>query len=81
MSAIIDGGPAFPSNDDGIQNEGMTLRDWLAGQALGAVVADSLAFNMRMIELGKNPALKESDVAKQAYVYADAMLKARGGAA
>jgi hypothetical protein len=81
VSAIIDGGPAFPSNDDGIQNEGMTLRDWLAGQALGAVVADSLAFNMRMIELGKNPALKESDVAKQAYVYADAMLKARGGAA
>ena len=77
------GGPAFPqhgwSKDPEVLRRmkdqgGMTLLDWMAGQALAAVVADSLAFNLRMIEAGEHPAIKESDVAKQAYVYAAAML-------
>lgn len=84
---IEDGGPAFPIHSSDMfggpitLKDGMSLRDWFAGQALPAVVADSLAFNLRMIESGKEPVLNEFDVAKQAYAYADAMLKARGGAA
>lgn len=75
------GGPAFPltastgDSRDGVYcQNGMTLLDWYAGQALPAVVADSLAFNLRMMEAGKPPVLQESDVAKQSYVYASAML-------
>jgi hypothetical protein len=38
---IDDGGPAFPSNDaHGCAYTGMTLRDYFAGQALGALIAD-----------------------------------------
>jgi len=82
---IEDGGPAFPIHSSDMfggpitLKDGMSLRDWLAGQALASVVADALAFNLKMIEAGKGPVLNELDVASQAYVYADAMLKARGG--
>lgn len=65
-----DGGPAFPVFADGnvrnvttsLLNEGMTLRDWFAGQALQAgVITSSSPDNM----------------AKVAYQIADAMLKTR----
>ena len=88
MSNQNDGGFAFPlvastgDSRDGVYcQNGMTLRDWFAGQALAAVVTDALMFNFRMIAAGNEPALRELDVAEQAYAYADAMLKARGGAA
>ena len=71
MSAINDGGPAFPLaiTPDTVDYHGMSLRDWFAGQALVGFIAT-------------NP---DSDTyehdAKAAYSWADAMLKAREGAA
>ena len=59
-----DGGPAFPrpSNLDDAQ-EGMSLRDWFAGQALTGLIA--------------RPTALRGQRAILAYRYANAMLKAR----
>ncbi len=72
-SPISDGGPAFPVADtihwDG--HNGMTLRDYFAGQALAGLLADSNASSRSLY-------------AKDAYDLADALLAARerkGGAA
>jgi hypothetical protein len=70
VSAINDGGPAFPlPSEPGFPAEmGMTLRDWFAGQALGAYLA------------GRNGDSRDTarpHVAQTCYEYADAMLKAR----
>jgi hypothetical protein len=68
---IDDGGPAFPcSNDENVNynycKQGMTLRDWFAGQALGKCLHEYW---------GENDGLESSAVA--AYAIADAMLAAR----
>ncbi len=72
MSAVNDGGPAFPSTiqyfpDDKNANEeqGMTLRDWFASQAMAGLV--SYVVEGATFE----------NVAEDAYKAADAMLKAR----
>lgn len=69
---IEDGGPAFPSLlDEGAKYvEGMSLRDWFAGQALASAWN---AFDKGYFE-SDDPA---NDIAKAAYQQADAMLKAR----
>lgn len=70
MSEIDNGGPAFPVQVNGNPadiNEGMSLRDWFAGQALTIVY-------MRF-ETSADPC--PSDLAMQAYFIADAMLEAR----
>jgi hypothetical protein len=58
--------PAFPvaapMNFEGL-NEGMTLRDWFAGQAL--------------VSLGKHDISSSDYVAEHAYTLADAMLAHR----
>jgi hypothetical protein len=61
VAKIDDSGPAFPN----MIKEGMSLRDWFAGQALTAM--------SKLLPEVWN----EHDVAKIAYVIADAMLKAR----
>jgi hypothetical protein len=64
MSTINDGGPAFPRHGYN-SNDGMTLRDWFAGQAmagLASYVTKGATFD---------------DIAKDAYAIADAMLAAR----
>lgn len=76
---IKDGGPAFPrpmSHDgDGpradafVAQDGMSLRDWFAGQAL----IGTLAFPIPGAE--KIPV----NAARECFAYADAMLKAREG--
>ena len=66
MSDNFDGGPAFPTGD-GYQH-GMSLRDWLAGQAL------KWAGHGEWFH--QNPA----NAAERAYLMADAMLKAREAA-
>ena len=73
MSKINDGGPAYPSTiqyfpDDKNANEeqGMTLRDWFAGQALASMGVEYT-----------DSAECHASVAECAYRYADAMLKAR----
>jgi hypothetical protein len=69
-----DGGPAFPltasTGDprDGVYcQNGMTLRDWFAGQAL--------------ISAPQDGRFTTEELADGCYEMADAMLKARGGAA
>ena len=74
---IDDGGPAFPVISDVIgHNEGMSLRDWFAGQAIGSVM-----------QVCANDTLEPGETitdlfARRAYRVADAMLAARakGGA-
>lgn len=72
-----DGGPAFPSVnevriDDIITNghAGMSMRDWFAGVALSGFAGYS---GERADILSANPEI----VAKTAYRWADAMLRAR----
>ena len=69
-----DGGPAFPGRCDCdahklfVTKDGMTLRDWFAGQALaGTTAADEDGWND--VQLPR--------LAKYIYGIADAMLKAR----
>lgn len=67
--AISDGGPAFPQNDAHVNRinnlDGMSLRDYFAGQALVGLL--TLSANGR----------SNVRLADEAYVYADAMLAAR----
>ena len=64
------GGPAFPTSNGGSPDNGMTLRDYFAGQvAIGA-----------MSEYWNSDRLNDptfNDIAQHAYAIADAMLKAR----
>lgn len=87
---IDDGGPAFPEcksrdSEPGWLREGMTLRDWFAGQALSQCIQDAPAGSMG----GDYPAAhgspmhkealqtKRDNAARIAYEYADAMIAAR----
>jgi len=85
MSDIKDGGPAFacaafgPSGDMVVE-AGMSLRDWYAGMALQGIAAsrpnvnipDEKDFNV------DGPHILAGRVAALSYLYADAMIKARG---
>jgi hypothetical protein len=59
---------AIPENCDGYE-DGMTLRDWFAGQAINGLVT---AF------YSVEETIAYKDIAPQAYRIADAMLEARG---
>jgi|688.fasta_scaffold232506_2 hypothetical protein len=70
MSTINDGGQAFPAgNPTHGGHEGMTLRDWFAGQALAGMISglDAKSEGSQAIK----------PIAEAAYDFADAMLKAR----
>ena len=72
MSAPTDGGPAFPvvfdHGDCKSEQEGMSLRDYFAGQAISAVVDDR----------ARDGAIADPpSVARESYAIADAMLTAR----
>jgi len=78
MSEINDGGPAFPRAEwESSEDDGMSLRDWFAGQALMGMVASPRAIvnpiNPEIIieQTAVNYSLK-------AYALADAMIQARG---
>ena len=71
-----DGGPAFPTQFDygpsGHQTvDGMSLRDWFAGQALAGILANA---KLNAADGGYSPAMAAAD----AFTTADAMLAARG---
>ncbi len=72
---LKDGGPAFPVPDPAWAN-GMTLRDWFAGQAIqGLLIARAAA-----IDHGSQPRTREEEVSSAsdaAYIVADAMLAER----
>lgn len=75
MSTKNDGGPAFPTGHTTretvhIGADGMSLRDWFAGQAL-ARLAEAVSED---ITTGR-----EKRIATSAYELADAMLAAREG--
>ena len=60
---INNGGPAFPvRHENGFTNEGMTLRDWFAGQALSGLISAGVP---------------TKHIGNEAYEIADAMLAAR----
>jgi len=75
---INDGGPAFPCESYGLKNgkettvpaQGMTLRDWFAGQTLNVYLA---SWNDEI----PNEFFEPKYVAGRVYEFADAMLKAR----
>ena len=78
-TTINDGGPAFPRDHRHEGHNGMTLRDWFAGQALQQFVGE------RDHQVWAHQRFDEArqTIAKAAYSIADAMLAARskGGAA
>jgi hypothetical protein len=61
-----DGGPAFPQDSDQYGPQGMSLRDWFAGQALARFASDpeTCSWDYKMM-------------AKAAYAQADAMIAER----
>ena len=66
MSKPNDGGPAFPCVDaKGFVSEGMSLRDYFAGQAMGGQLADP------------DGEIDPKLIAKWSYAYANAMLAER----
>ncbi len=81
---IQDGGPAFANcavspDIDTWWNEGMSLRDYFAGQVIsGLVVDNSEAWANAMTETAKRTGIPVIDqYARTAYLYADALLKER----
>ena len=68
---IDDGGPAFPSACGSKKcDDGMTLRDWFAGQALAGSYAAWMAEC-------RDTNVSSVNMAAECYLIADAMLKAR----
>jgi len=76
------GGPAFPGTQyaNGVQptgfSQGMTLRDYFAGQAIAGILANP---DISASAARCNVSTEEfrEDIAAAAYAMADAMLKAR----
>lgn len=79
MSAINDGGPAFPA-PAGVQHitlQGMTLRDYFAARAMQSIARSMLSDGTKTrYDIAKLDHLQ--CVALDAYAIADAMLAARG---
>jgi hypothetical protein len=71
MSAAKDGGSAFPMPGSRFRDatDGMTLRDWMAGQAMFALASNA---EWELLE-----PIAQSNFARSAYELADAMLAAR----
>lgn len=66
-----DGGFAFPVVARNYTNDGMTLRDWFAGQALAGLCANCDSSGL------SGWTGVEGLAAEHSYVFADAMLEAR----
>lgn len=71
MGKVKDGGPAFPYTYNGAFQNGMSLRDWFAGQALIAVASRWRG------TIGDIDDEAQDRSALIAYEIADAMLKVR----
>lgn len=80
----FDGGPAFPftandSSNQHMQAQGMSLRDYFAGQAMVAIYSGMLAEAGETVRIKGYPLTYGT--ALMAYETADAMLAAREGGA
>jgi hypothetical protein len=62
----VENPPAFPRDERFLGHNGMTLRDWFAGQALAGFMAST-----------NRPTTIARDDAEWCYIVADAMLAAR----
>lgn len=71
MSDLFDGGPAFPVVIPGNHISGMTKREWFAGQAMLGLY-QMIAGRAHTVSASS----PEADLARQAYLAADAMLEA-----
>lgn len=69
------GGPAFPAPHLGL--EGMSLRDYYAGQALAGILANPAwnAISLGLVGIGERQQVEVA--AALAHVYADAMISRR----
>lgn len=80
-----DGNPAFPQTTGELHPDfqGMSLRDWFAGQALMGFIANGAVpkppREIRSADLATQNEYMTGRVARSAYGYADAMLKVRDG--
>lgn len=74
MSSKNNGGPAFsrPETEHEYSNEGMSLRDYFAGQALAGILAGGFADTVPHDDVGGG-----DQAAAFAYQYADAMILER----
>lgn len=68
----VENPPAFPRDHRHNGHNGMTLRDWFAGQAVEQCMRNAL---------NADDGWDADNVAYHAYLLADAMLAARAGAA
>lgn len=83
MSKSDNGGSAFPAHSNKLpgyfENQGMSLRDWFAGQVLTGMV--TLTIEASHVRTDEEAEALIADTmtqrAEYAYRYADAMLKAR----
>lgn len=70
-----DGGPAFPiTAGNSVYAQGMSLRDWFAGQALAGMAGTT---TRAMYDEGYSVAEVKAALVRQAYGIADAMISAR----
>ena len=88
---MTDNPPAFPrpSTANGTRQDGMSLRDWFAGQALNGFLADSSQRRIREAceeveqfkDMGplERAAVVNKELAAGSYALADAMLAERMG--
>jgi len=73
---INDGGPAFPITENGLQGyNGMSLRDWFAGQALAG--SDISTVMAEALKAGATSDEFSQILSMSVYKIADAMLAAR----
>ena len=78
MSAVKDGGPAFPQKEPLTSDcQGMSLRDHFAGLAMQARISDYESCMSLMEHVKKHGISFAAEVATQAYDMADAMLAQR----
>lgn len=82
MTSKPDGGPAFPRTlvkdrpyGQFEPEDGMTLRDWMAGMALQGMCTQAFESALIDKETGKKPTTGK--FAREAYNFADAMLAER----
>ena len=77
MSERDTGGPAFPRPGDFNPQTGMTLRDYFAAKAMQSILRGYDAVSSFEDEEVNDPEGMPKLIAKDAYIMADAMLKAR----
>lgn len=80
----MDGGPAFPSaalpdatDERNFQRDGMSLRDWFAGQALVALMSNPGWVKGLDEVVGRAGCSFKASLAANVYAVADAMLAER----